>query len=127
MRTNEIVTAPARIRNDEGGFVRVTLLPGAVQTLVEAKEEMKALSAITEGETFVMLVDIRGVKSQTREARAHITENGAKNARAAAILVASPTSRVIGNFFMMLVRLPIPTRMFTSEADAIAWLREFPA
>jgi hypothetical protein len=34
-------------------------------------------------------------------------------------------ARAIGNFFMGLNKPLIPTRLFTSEAEALGWLREF--
>jgi hypothetical protein len=34
-------------------------------------------------------------------------------------------SRVIGNFFIGFSRTNIPTRLFTSEAEAIDWLKTF--
>lgn len=42
--------------------------------------------------------------------------------KALALLVTSPISRLIGNFFMRLVNSPYPTRLFTSEQEALIWL-----
>jgi hypothetical protein len=42
-----------------------------------------------------------------------------------ALLVMSPLTRAIGNFFMGLNKTLVPTRLFTSEDDALIWLREF--
>lgn len=125
MRTNEVLSGTARLCSDGEGFVRITLLPGAVQTLADAQEETKTLSAITGNRSCVMLVDIRSMKSQTRDAREHLIKEGTKTARAIAILVGSPTSRVIGNFVTMFHRTPVPIKLFTVEAEAIVWLKEF--
>ena len=46
---------------------------------------------------------------------------------AVALLVGSPLTRVIGMFFMGLNRPATPTRLFTSEPEALAWLRTFVA
>jgi len=40
-----------------------------------------------------------------------------------AILVGSPVSRMIGSVFLGLAKPPYPTRLFTSEDAAVAWLR----
>jgi hypothetical protein len=70
-----------------------------------------------------VLVDLRGVKSQSREARKHfVSEDAAKVSSAVALLVSSPVSRMVGNFFLRLNVQPTPTELFTSESDAIAWL-----
>jgi hypothetical protein len=42
-----------------------------------------------------------------------------------ALLVGSPMSRAIGNFFIGLNKPLIPTRLFVSEPEALAWLRGF--
>jgi hypothetical protein len=44
---------------------------------------------------------------------------------AAALLIGSPLTRAIGNFFMGLNKPLIPTRLFTSETEALAWLKGF--
>jgi hypothetical protein len=39
-------------------------------------------------------------------------------------VVSSPVSRVIGNVYLRLNRSSTPTRLFTGENDAVAWLGE---
>ncbi len=41
----------------------------------------------------------------------------------AALVVPSPLSRAIGSFFIGLSKPPIPTRLFKSVDEALAWLR----
>ena len=73
-----------------------------------------------------MLIDMRLIKSISREARVYYAnERTASIQRATALLINSPVSRVIANFFMGLNRPLSPTRMFTDEAEAIRWLQTF--
>ena len=44
---------------------------------------------------------------------------------AMAILVSSPVSRAVANFFISLARPRFPTRLFTDDDAALAWLRGF--
>jgi hypothetical protein len=76
-------------------------------------------------EELPVLADIRHVKAIEREAREVYRSREKYNMEvtALAILVGSPLSRAIGNFFIGLSRMPMPTRLFTSEADAIRWLK----
>jgi len=61
-----------------------------------------------------------------REARRYFAgEETAKVESAAALLIESPLSKAIGNFFMGLNKPIVPTRLFTSEAEALAWLKGF--
>lgn len=43
---------------------------------------------------------------------------------AMAILVDSPVTRVVANFFVRVATPPYPVRLFTSTADAVQWLTE---
>jgi hypothetical protein len=81
---------------------------------------------ISKGKKLPLLVDSRNIKSMEREARVYYAgEEGRKSVSACALLIGSPVSRVIGNFFMGLNKPLVPTRLFTSETEAIEWLRRF--
>ena len=55
----------------------------------------------------------------------YANERTASIQRATALLIDSPVSRVIANFFMGLNRPLSPTQMFTDETEAMRWLRTF--
>jgi hypothetical protein len=44
---------------------------------------------------------------------------------AVALVVATPLSRMMGNFFLTVSKPMAPTRLFDDEASALAWLQEF--
>ena len=71
-----------------------------------------------------VLVDMRGVRSQTREARHHFAASTAaqRATLCVALLIGSPVSRVLANFYLRLGPQIIPTQLFTSERAAIDWL-----
>jgi hypothetical protein len=61
-----------------------------------------------------------------RDARGHLGgEEGERYQAALALTVGSPVARVIGSFFMGLNKPRFPSRMFTSEAEASEWPKEF--
>ncbi|MBL4905287.1 MAG: hypothetical protein JKZ00_04605 [Flavobacteriaceae bacterium] len=73
-----------------------------------------------------VLIDISGVVEIVKEARDYFAnERTASIQRATALLVGSPVSRIIGNFFMGLNQPITPTRMFTDPQKAIKWLHTF--
>ena len=90
--------------------------------LPDAKENIAATFELA-GRQIGVLVDMRGVRSQTREARQYFAGAEAeKVTRAVALLIGSPVSRVLANFYLR-VRTPrIPTALFTDEEQAVAWL-----
>ena len=73
-----------------------------------------------------VLIDMTSVTQISKEARDYFAnERTASIQRATALLIGSPVSRVIGNFFMGLNKPVSPTRLFTDPRRAIQWLHTF--
>lgn len=101
---------------------------GAEVDVADARENLAATATLTEGRRLPVLVDLRGVRSQSAEARAHFAGPTATAVtQAVALLISSPLSRVIGNFFLGFNRPATPARVFTSVGEAEAWLASFRA
>lgn len=93
--------------------------------LDDARQNVAAIYEIGGRTRNRVLVDMRGVRSQTREARQYFAGAEAERATlAVALLVGSPLSRVLANFFLRLMPQRWPTALFTDEASAVAWLLE---
>ena len=122
----DIMLRTGRIWLEEDGIVRATYFPKAEETLAEAKEHIAAVVKVSRGNKYPVLVDCRKLKSITREAREYYAGKETANAVSAmAVLMGSPVSRTLGNFFMRLNKPISPTRLFTSETEAIKWLKGF--
>ena len=75
---------------------------------------------------YPLLIDSRKIKSITKEARDHFSiQNRETFITAFAVLIDSPLSRIIGNFFMGLNKPTIPAKLFTNENEAIDWLTQY--
>jgi hypothetical protein len=99
--------------------------PGCEMVVEDARTNVAAIYELGERGRRLLLVDMRGMRSQTREAREYLTgPEAARAALAVALLVGSPVSRVLGNFFLRFGAHRVPTSLFTNEDDAIAWLLE---
>ena len=73
-----------------------------------------------------VLIDMTAITQISKEARDYFAnERTASIQRATALLIGSPVSRVIGNFFMGLNKPISPTRLFTDPQKAIQWLHTF--
>jgi len=106
----------------ENGIVYIVLARKADVTVESARAMNAAFRERVDGPTPV-LTDIRAMRStgvlQMRYANdAEVTAVTGK----LAVLVASPVSRMIGNMFLGLAKPPYPTRLFTAEGEAVAWL-----
>ena len=70
--------------------------------------------------------DIRKAKSFTREARKRFADKDSMDLTSAvAVLINSRIQEVMFNFFKTIFKVPMPTKMFTDEKKAIAWLQQF--
>ncbi len=99
------------------------------QTEELAKENIDAQERIRDSlnkEKTRVLIDMTAVTEISKEARDYFAnERTASIQRATALLVSSPVSRTIGNFFMGLNKPISPTRLFTDPNKAIRWLHTF--
>ncbi|MCK6592223.1 MAG: hypothetical protein L6Q76_32110 [Polyangiaceae bacterium] len=121
---DEIITRTATIRLDARGFVHVIITPMAEQRLADALENIEAVRTLGRGSSLPMLVDMRRVKSIDNAAQEQYRSGHSPPPRVRALLVASPLSRIIANYFVTMFEGPIPTRVFTSELDAMSWISQ---
>jgi hypothetical protein len=73
-----------------------------------------------------ILVDIRNIKSVSKDSRSiYSSGKTGKCLSAAALLIGNPVSRIVGNFYLGLNKTKMPVRMFTSVEEATDWLKTF--
>jgi hypothetical protein len=81
--------------------------------------------ALSNGTDYPTLSYIDGLSSVTKEARDYFSKgDGIKHMKRLALITTSPISRIVGNFWMQISRPTVPTRLFSSEEDALNWLKE---
>lgn len=123
---NEIKTRTEHIALGKDGIVKCKAFKYSQHTLEDAKENIEAVRALANGRRVPVLVDITEVKGADREARAYLaSEEVATVQSAAALIVGSPISKLVGNFFIGLNKTKFPTRLFTNEKRAMKWLNTF--
>ena len=126
MVPNEIRTRTLVARLDTDGILHVTYLPCVEETLADVEENLRLSTAAWGEGPWPILVDVRAVKSLNREVRKYNSRPEVRRrAKAAALLVNSPLSKFIANLLVSLIRSTTPTRLFTDETEALAWLRGF--
>jgi len=107
---------------DANGIIRRVIHVGADENLDEAKKGLKFMLDISGGMKRPLLVDLRGMKSITREARQFLSGESSKHFTAVATIVDSPITKMIGNFAMRINPLGITVRIFSDESKALEWL-----
>jgi hypothetical protein len=95
----------------------------SVCTMSDAKDNVAAQLTLAAGRRLPLLVDIKSCRAIDDDAKAYYA--GLQDFSALALLGGSLLGNVIGNFFLGRYNdRNVPTRLFTNEAEAIAWLKE---
>ena len=128
MTTVLIHESPTARLEKSKDLIRCTFRPGARVEEADAWGHVQTLIAMCEGLRLPVCVDLRQIVSQAARTRAiYAGEDSAKFTRYCALLISSPVSQIIGSFFLKFNKPLYPTRLFTSEEAALAWLHEMVA
>lgn len=102
------------------GVVVARLNDGMYEELEHAKLAGNAITEFCGGSGARVMVVFGKAKGQSREAREYWASTNVVGR--AALVIGSPLSRVLGNIYMGIQKPKMPTRLFTLEAEALAWL-----
>ena len=125
MENKVVKTRNAEIRIDQQGICHHIYNEGAALTLEDTLNEIRIISEMTGHKRVSILVDLNHVKSIPRESRMYYaSEEAGRIFKAAALLVGSQSSRIIGNFFIGLNKPAMPVKLFTFKEVALKWLAD---
>lgn len=111
---------------DASGICMTVVKKNGVIGLSEAQENTEAVEKVSNKKILPLLVDLRDIKSINKQARDHFAMNKRRaGVSAIAMLIKSPVSKVIGNFFLGINMPSVPTQLFNSEEKAISWLKQY--
>jgi hypothetical protein len=124
---NEIIqTRTINIWLDEVGIMRIVARHVTSPGITGAHENIAVIEDVGQGKRRPALVDIReAVSVEDAGRRLYMQERVKEMISAAAFIVSSPISRVIGSLFVGVTKLSFPVRLFTSEAEAVRWLKSY--
>ncbi len=97
-------------------------------TLETAKEIVKHRLEYFEGNDYPVVIDGNNVKSFNKEARTFLSsEDAVKGITISAMVSNSTFNKFLANFFIKIavIKLKVPTKLFSDKSDAIAWIRQF--
>ena len=122
----KILTKTEEITVLDNNIIYCRVLPGELMSLEDGRDNIHAISKLAGGKKVPVVVDIRESKGVSKECRKYFaSKEVAKVQTACALLIESPFSRLIGNFFLGLNKPLFPTRLFNDEGEAINWLNQF--
>lgn len=90
-----------------------------------AKEIVESRLHYTRGKSVYTLIDFSNVKSVTKEARDYMNspEGGLRGILGGAFLSNSVVATLFVNLYLKISNPSVPAKFFTSEKDALWWLR----
>jgi hypothetical protein len=116
-------TALIGVRALENGFIQVTLPPNQEISGAQAQVAGAAVRALADGRRVPVMLVITGITGVSAEVRQVYTSATAVSAFA--VVGESPVDRVIAHYLLRSRTEAIPGEFFTSEAEAIDWLRQY--
>jgi len=122
---NTIDTRCSKLWLDDGGIVHEQFVPKTDLAIQDAKQSMAIGLELSKGVDFSWLVDMTNMRSITKEAREYFGKVEDSHLKATGLVTNSPVSKVFGNFFLRFNKPNLPVRLFSSEKQAIRWLKEF--
>ena len=120
-------TETAVVQLSEDGVVIVRIRDGARQSLADARRNLAAALYEATGRRRPLLIDIRTAQPLDAEVRHYYSgQELVDNFSAIALLVDnSPFGNMMGNIYLRVARLGIPTQLFTDQSRALAWLTKY--
>jgi hypothetical protein len=106
------------------GIVQLVFVKGATITMTDATAATGAMSNLTGGRQSPLLVDTHDIRSLDRPSRTEFVRRD-DLVSAVALIVGTPLSRLLGNFFLGVTKPRAPTRLFDDEASAVERLQTF--
>lgn len=96
-------------------------------TLPMAKQMVKERLDFQQGKDYAMLNYVNGIKFGTSEARVFMNKEGIIGLKAGAFIVNNAVSSMVMNFFLLINKPPIPSKLFpqSKEAEAMVWLQQY--
>lgn len=109
------------------GILQITMRAGIKLRLEDAKEMVKLFGQIGGGNPFLLLF-IAGEDTDVDTGARYYASGGEANKYtiASAFVVKSVAQKLLGNAYVKFNKPVTPTRIFTSEEEAVNWLQDFP-
>lgn len=122
---NAVQIRTGKLWLDDEGILHVRHEPGVVITLEDAIEQIRVARQVSNGKRVPYLVDMRAIKFTEQAARDYFGgPEGNMTWSRCALLVGGASSVAVGNMWVAIHdHMEAPARVFSSESEAIAWLK----
>ncbi len=109
----------------ERGILYCTYRDDLYMDLEVAKLCLKERLDFSKGISYPCLIDIKGLKAVDGEARAYMAKEGGQLMKAGALITDSMYTKMLGNIFFVVNKPKVPGKLFSNEAAALKWLKQY--
>lgn len=109
----------------EAGILYFVYKPNATINLDAAKQIVNDRINFQQQVDYPIFCDIRGIKSIDKAARDFLAKDGSSYTKGVAVIVDTPMTKIISNFYLGLNKPLAPTKMFTEQQEALNYLQQF--
>ncbi|MEQ9307419.1 MAG: hypothetical protein RJQ14_26130 [Marinoscillum sp.] len=105
------------------GIMHFTYKDGTVLDLNASRQVVGDRLKVQGDLSYPVVCDIRGLKGIDKEARDYLAKEGSEQVQAVALIIDSPARKLMSNFYLAVNKPLVPTKLFTSEDEAVAFLK----
>ena len=80
---------------------------------------------LQQNESLPVICYLKSLSGSEKSARDYLANEGSAYTTAVALVVGSPAIKIITNFYMLVNKPKVPTKVFISEEEAIKYLKNF--
>jgi hypothetical protein len=106
----------------EEGILYFIYKQGTVLNLAAAKKIVADRIMLQNGRPYPVFCDMRGIKDSDKAARDYLAKEGSTLVKAVGVLIESPVTKIMVNFYLSINQPLTPTRMFTDKSNALEYL-----
>ena len=110
---------------EENGILCVNSKRSPPQTTEEQKQSLKTFFDFLNGRKVCLLLDVTLANPSSEEQRELASAEFPGFTRALAFLSGSALGKMVANIFFSIKKQPYPLKMFTDEAEAKEWLKQY--
>jgi len=114
----------AQISWHSPGVLLVEFAEGATIEQAEARSVVARGKQVVEDRPHTILIDARKLRYVSSEARNHFAAQSSAQLLGTALVISSQLQAGLANLYLNVSRPVVPTRVFTEEVTALAFLRE---
>lgn len=123
LNTIDLGFAIMTLRDD--GIVNTNILIKEAVSLDQAKELTEAFIKMTKGKKTPHLFTANKFTLIEKDVMEFMKEVANNYGKADAFVINALPQKIVGNFYLKFVKPQVPTKLFTSEAKAVEWLKQF--